>query len=134
MTDTTHQPDPTSAQPLLSVGTITAVGSALIAALVAFGLKISDDQQSAVLAVIGVLAPIVVALWGRRKVYAPATVARLLAARRPARTELRGEHGPELLNLDKGTTVTYTDGQLPAELSEQLRDRIQRGGGTPRLG
>lgn len=130
----THQPDPASAQPLLSVGTITAIGTALVGALVAFGLDLTDDQQSAILAVLGVAAPIVVALWGRRRVYAPATVARLLAARRPARIELRGEHGPELLNLDKGATVTYTASQLPAELSEQLRDRIQRGGGTPHLG
>lgn len=98
-----HTPDPTSTNPLISVGTITAVGSAVLAAAVAFGLHIGDDQQSAILAVIGVLAPIVVALWGRRKVYAPATVHRLLAARGRPRTELRGEHGPEI-RVDLGGT------------------------------
>lgn len=73
-----YEPDETSGEPLFTVGGITAAASALLALVAAFGLDLTDDQQAAVLGVIGVLAPIVVALWGRRKVYAPATVARLL--------------------------------------------------------
>ena len=73
-----YQPDETSEQPLLTVGTITAAGTAVLALVAAFGLDLSDDQQAAVLGVLGVVAPFIVALWGRRKVYAPATVARLL--------------------------------------------------------
>lgn len=104
-----NQPDPNSTNPLISVGTITALASAVLAAAVAFGLDISDDRQAAILAAIGVLAPIVVALWGRRRVYAPATVASLLAACRPKlatggayrldRTAIVGEHGPETVKL-----------------------------------
>jgi len=73
-----YEPDETSSEPLFSVGTITAAATAVIAALVAFGLPVTDDQQAAILGVVGVIAPIVVAVWGRRRVYAPATVARLL--------------------------------------------------------
>lgn len=75
---TTLNPDPTSREPLISVGGITAVVTALLAAFVAFGLPISDGQQAALLTLVGVLAPIAAALWGRGKVYAPATVAKLL--------------------------------------------------------
>jgi hypothetical protein len=64
------------------VGTITAAATAVIALLVTVGLPISGGQQAAILTAIGVLAPVVVAVWGRRRVYAPATVARLLAAAR----------------------------------------------------
>ena len=73
-----YQPDENSEQPLLTVGTITAAGTALLALVASFGLDLSDDQQAAVLAVLAVVAPFIVTLWGRRKVYAPATVARLL--------------------------------------------------------
>ena len=73
-----YNPDETSTQPLISVGTITAAGTAVLALVAAFGLDLSDDQQAAVLAVLAVVAPIVVTWWGRRKVYAPATVAKLL--------------------------------------------------------
>lgn len=77
-------PDPntSSTEPLISVGTITAAATAVIALLVTVGLPISGGQQAAILTAIGVLAPVVVAVWGRRRVYAPATVARLLAAAR----------------------------------------------------
>ena len=77
-------PDPNTAstEPLLSVGTITAVATAVLSLLVLFGLHLSPATQGTILTAIGVIAPVVVALWGRRKVYAPATVARLLAAAR----------------------------------------------------
>ena len=71
-------PNPDSTEPLFSVASMTAVATTLIALLVAFGLPISADQQTAILGVVAVLAPLVVVVAGRSKVYSPATVARLL--------------------------------------------------------
>lgn len=75
-------PDPASTEPLLTVGTITALATAILGLLVLFGVDIPDEGKAAILSAVGVLAPVVVAVWGRRKVYAPATVARLLSAGR----------------------------------------------------
>ncbi|MEK8107397.1 hypothetical protein NKG94_23770 [Micromonospora sp. M12] len=74
-------PDSDTTEPLVTIGTITAAVTAVIGLLVAFGLPVSDDQQARILGVIAVAAPFVVVAWGRRKVYAPATVARLLRGR-----------------------------------------------------
>ena len=74
-------PDSDSTEPLVTVGTITAAVTAVIGLLVAFGLDLSADQRTAVLGVVAVIAPFVVTFWGRRQVYAPATVARLLRGR-----------------------------------------------------
>lgn len=72
------QPTPTPpTEPLLSVGSITAVISALLALVTAFGLDLSPEQQTAILGVAAVLAPLAVALVGRSKVFSPATVARI---------------------------------------------------------
>lgn len=76
------EPDPTSREPLWTVGGITAAATAVIGLFVAFGLPVTDDQQAAILGVVAVLAPLAVSLLGRGSVYAPATVARLLRARR----------------------------------------------------
>lgn len=73
-----YEPNTDSSEPLVTVGTITAAVTAVLGVLVAFGLDLSDDQKTAVLGVVAVVAPFVVAFWGRRQVYAPATVARLL--------------------------------------------------------
>lgn len=73
-----YQPNEGSTEPLWSVSSLTAAATALIALVVSFGLPITADQQTAILGVVAVVAPIVVAVAGRRKVYAPATVARLL--------------------------------------------------------
>lgn len=77
-------PDPNtaSAEPLISVATVTAAATALVGLMVAFGLDLTADQRTAILGLVAVVAPIVVAAWGRRKVYSPASVAKLLAARR----------------------------------------------------
>lgn len=76
-------PAPTSgaSEPLVTVGTITAAVTAVLAMLIAFGLPVSDDQQTAILGVVAVAAPLVVAAIARGRVYAPATVSRLLARR-----------------------------------------------------
>ncbi len=78
------QPDPNtnSTEPLISVGFVVAAATAILDVVVLFGVNLSDAQTAGVLAVVNVLAPFAVALWGRRKVYAPATVSRLLAAAR----------------------------------------------------
>ncbi len=70
---TTPGPD-ASAEPLLKVGGILTGVAAVIALLVSFGLHLSDAQQAAILGVVTVVAPFVVAIVGRRVVWAPATV------------------------------------------------------------
>jgi hypothetical protein len=55
-------------EPAAVIGTATAVVAALIALLVSFGVDISDDQQNAILALVGVAAPIVAGVLIRRKV------------------------------------------------------------------
>lgn len=61
-------------EPLITVTTITTTAAALLAGFVAFGLKITADQQAALLTLIGVVAPIIVGIWGRARVFSPATV------------------------------------------------------------
>lgn len=55
-------------EPLFSVASLTAAATAVLGLLIAFGVPLTDDQQSAVLGVIAVAAPFAVAAWGRRKV------------------------------------------------------------------
>lgn len=81
MNESTPTPATESSEPLYTVGTITAAATAVIALLIAFGLPISDDPQSAILGVVAVAAPLVVAAIARGRVYSPATVSRLLARR-----------------------------------------------------
>ncbi len=79
----TQIPSPESAtEPLFTVGSITALVTAVLALVVAFGLPVSDDQQTAILGVVAVAAPLVVAAVGRGRVWSPATVARLMERRR----------------------------------------------------
>jgi general stress protein CsbA len=55
-------------EPLVTTSTVTAVVAALIALLASFGVNLTHDQTIAVLAVVSVTAPLVVALVARRKV------------------------------------------------------------------
>lgn len=55
-------------EPLLSAAGITAAASAVIGLLTVFGLNLSTEQTTAILAVVAVLAPIVVGLASRGKV------------------------------------------------------------------
>ncbi|MFI1195523.1 hypothetical protein ACH4T9_20010 [Micromonospora sp. NPDC020750] len=84
MTMSNPTPVPTSeaAEPLFTVGGITAGVTALIALVVSFGLSLTTAQQTAILGVAAVLAPLIVAAVARGRVYSPATV-RALLARRP---------------------------------------------------
>lgn len=74
------------AEPLLTVGVVTAAATALLALFVSLGLPVSADTQTAILAVIAAVVPIITALWGRGRVWAPRTVAAKIAqvcGRRP---------------------------------------------------
>lgn len=67
-------PEPGAAsEPLLSVGTVTAFAAAALGLLAAFGLPLSNAQTGAILGLIAVAAPLIVAVWGRKKVFSPAT-------------------------------------------------------------
>jgi hypothetical protein len=61
-------------EPLITVGTITAIASAVVAALVAFGLNLTEAQTTAILGIVAVAAPIAVTWIGRGKVASPATL------------------------------------------------------------
>jgi hypothetical protein len=55
-------------EPLVTVATITALVTACIGLLTAFGLDLTSDQQTAILGVVAVVAPLVVAAFTRSKV------------------------------------------------------------------
>lgn len=55
-------------EPLVTRATITSVVTALVALLVAIGLPISDELQNAIIGVLVVFAPLVVAAVTRHKV------------------------------------------------------------------
>lgn len=55
-------------EPLVTTATITAAVTAVIGLLVAFGIPLTDEQQTAILAVVSVLAPLIVAAVARGKV------------------------------------------------------------------
>lgn len=55
-------------EPAVTVASITAVVTALLALLTAFGLSLSQDQTAAILGVVAVLAPLVSGFITRGKV------------------------------------------------------------------
>lgn len=55
-------------EPLLTTAGVTAVVAAILAVLFAFGLDLTADQTAAILGLVGVIAPLVVALVARGKV------------------------------------------------------------------
>lgn len=61
-------------EPVITVGGIGAAAAAILALLVSFGIPVSDDQQNAILGVVAVLAPLVVAYVARRYVTANSNV------------------------------------------------------------
>lgn len=61
-------------EPLITVAGVTAGVTATLGLLVAFGVPITQEQQVAILAVVAVVAPMVVAVIGRRFVTANANV------------------------------------------------------------
>ena len=67
-TYTTPPADPMSSEPLVTVASITAGVAAIIALLVSFGIPVTPEQQTAILGVVAVVAPVVVALVARGRV------------------------------------------------------------------
>ena len=61
-------------EPLISVSSIVAAATAVVALLVAFGVQLTEDQKVAILGVVGVIAPVIVALVTRGKVTPSAAV------------------------------------------------------------
>lgn len=55
-------------EPLITVATVTGLASAIITLLVAFGVGLTADQTKALLGLVSVLAPLIVAFIARRKV------------------------------------------------------------------
>lgn len=56
----------TSGEPILTTASITALVVAVIAVLVAFGIPLTQEQQTAIIALVGVVAPFVVWAIARR--------------------------------------------------------------------
>ena len=61
-------------EPLISISSIVAGATAIVALLVAFGVPLTEDQKVAILGLVGVLAPVIVALVTRGKVTPNAAV------------------------------------------------------------
>lgn len=59
-------------EPAITIGTISAAVSAVIALLISFGVPLTEDQQIAILGVVAAVGPIVAAVITRRFV-SPAT-------------------------------------------------------------
>lgn len=53
--------------PVITANLITTLSAAVIALLVAFGIPITLEQKAAILALLGILAPVVATIWARRK-------------------------------------------------------------------
>ena len=61
-------------EPLISISSIVAAATAIIALLVAFGVPLTEDQKVAILGLVGVIAPVIVALVTRGRVTPNAAV------------------------------------------------------------
>lgn len=57
-----------STEPALTIGSFTALAAAAITLLVAFGVTITEDQQTAILGFVAVAGPILTGFLTRRKV------------------------------------------------------------------
>lgn len=55
-------------EPLVTRATIVALAAAVVGVLVVFGVPLTDEQQAAILALVGVAAPLLVAALTRSKV------------------------------------------------------------------
>jgi len=64
-------------EPLWTVAGITAAVVAIITLITAFGVDITGEQREAIIGVVAVAAPLMVAIVARRKVYSQATVDQL---------------------------------------------------------
>ncbi len=73
-TVTPPPPPPTApSEPVLSAASIVTVATAILAALVAFGLPVDANQQAALLGAIAVIAPVILGILARRVAWSPFT-------------------------------------------------------------
>lgn len=74
-------PDPAlnPSEPALTVGGLTSAVGALLTLLLAFGVDLTETQAKAILGVVLVAGPWVIAAITRGKVYSPASVAKMLS-------------------------------------------------------
>jgi hypothetical protein len=76
-------PDDKSSEPALKVGAIVSVATAAVGAAIVFGAdKERAESLLALVAAIAAAVPLLTALWARRKVFSPKTVAELLRRER----------------------------------------------------
>lgn len=66
-----------SNEPALTSGFIVSLVSALILLATEFGLPLTEGQQSAIIGLVVLVAPVAVALITRAQVYGPETVKRI---------------------------------------------------------
>lgn len=69
--------NPDSTEPALKVGAVVAFFGAVLAAVAAFGFKLTAEQTAALMSVATIAAPLVSAWFTRSRVYSPATVEKL---------------------------------------------------------
>lgn len=55
-------------EPLVTIASITGIVAAVLGLLVAFGVPLTDDQEKALLGLAAVVAPFIVAYFGRKRV------------------------------------------------------------------
>lgn len=89
-------------QPLITAGLVTSLATAVIGVLVAFGVPMTKDQQTAVLVLVGVVAPLIVAAAAWRKVTPSAEV--VVKQETPGAEHVAGPASP----LPDGTPVDVT--------------------------
>lgn len=70
--------EPQESEPILWRAFAVALATGVIDAVVAFGVRISDVQETRIIAIVNLAAIGVAAVWARRKAYSPETVARIL--------------------------------------------------------
>jgi hypothetical protein len=81
MVDQKLQPNPDNKEPLRGPGVIVSGASVVLGLLVTLGFKISPATQVQILTVLATATPLLMWAWGRRKVFSPATVHKMLSAR-----------------------------------------------------
>lgn len=89
-----HALTTTQREPAVIVGTITALVTAGVACAVAFGMDLTDDQQSAILGVAAVVAPLLAAIITRPKVTPNAKVVEFVNTATDPDRVVAGEASP----------------------------------------
>lgn len=89
-------------EPLLTRGVIVGLATALLAALVVFGVDLSPKETKAILALVGALSPVLVAIITRPKVTPDVDVVARRLPFGPRRVDVAGPASP----LPDGLPVT----------------------------